>query len=367
MGDHASRAEVVVNGRFLAQATTGVQRFARETLLALDALPGWQGVLAIPPDVPVTAAGGSLAGLTLARTRVQRVGRLTGHAWEQGELPLAARGRPLVNLCNTAPLAITRQVLVIHDAGVFDIPQAYQPAFRAWYRLLYAWHGRRARGLASVSRFSADRLHAVAVPASRRIAVLGNSGEHILRQAADDAACTRLGLEGRPFILTVGSLAPHKNLAVVQAARDLIGPDCPPIVAVGSIDARVVRGTTGAAPSGILCTGRVSDAELRGLYERATCLVYPSLYEGFGIPPLEAMACGCPVIAAHASSIPEACGEAALLFDPTSAKALAGWLTALLEDRELRNRLAVQGRVHAAARTWFQIADHLSSVIATLS
>ena len=365
MMHRATDAAVVVNGRFLAQPTTGVQRFARETLLALDAMPDWTGVLAIPRDVQFSAADtATVGGLTLARTRVQRVGRLTGHAWEQCELPLATRGRPLVNLCNTAPLALTRQVVVIHDAGVFDIPQAYQPAFRAWYRLLYAWHGRRARGLASVSRFSADRLHAVAVPASRRIAVLGNSGQHILRQPADEAACIRLGLDRQPFILTVGSLAAHKNLAVVQAARDLLGPDCPPIVAVGSIDGRVVRGAAATAPSGILCTGRISDAELRGLYERATCLVYPSLYEGFGIPPLEAMACGCPVLAAHASSIPEACGEAALLFEPTSAEALAGQLDALLRSDALRARLSAQGRAHAAARTWAHVAALLVDVIA---
>ncbi|NBX30596.1 glycosyltransferase family 1 protein, partial [bacterium] len=124
-------------------------------------------------------------------------------------------------------------------------------------------------------------------------------------------------------------------------------------------------GAAATAPSGILCTGRISDAELRGLYERATCLVYPSLYEGFGIPPLEAMACGCPVIAAHASSIPEACGEAAVFFDPTSAEALAGQLDALLRSDALRARLSAQGRAHAAARTWAQVANHLLDVIAT--
>ena len=359
------RIRVVINGRFLAQPTTGVQRFAREVLRALDTMPGWKGVLAIPSDVVlVTADGVTVGGLPLARTSVRRVGRLTGHAWEQFELPFATGGRPLVNLCNTAPLALWRQVVVIHDAGVFDIPQAYQPAFRAWYRLLYAWHGRRAQSLASVSRFSADRLHEVVVPHSRPIHVLGNSGEHILRQPADDAACGRLGLEGSPFILTVGSLAPHKNLAVVRAAKNLLGDGCPPIVAVGSLDSRVVRGAGGSGGSGILCTGRVSDAELRGLYERATCLVYPSLYEGFGIPPLEAMACGCPVIASDASSIPEACGESALLFDPASPESLAGRLSALLADDALRARLAAQGRDHAAARSWENVASRLVEVIA---
>jgi glycosyltransferase involved in cell wall biosynthesis len=133
------------------------------------------------------------------------------------------------------------------------------------------------------------------------------------------------------------------------------------------MDARVVRENVRTTHAGILCTGRISDAELRSLYEHATCLVYPSLYEGFGIPPLEAMACGCPVIAGNTSSIPEACGEAALLFDPISPKALVACLKALIDDDTLRDRLAVRGRVHAAARTWGMVANNLMEVIASIS
>ena len=102
--------------------------------------------------------------------------------------------------------------------------------------------------------------------------------------------------------------------------------------------------------------GYVTDPELRALYEHAACFVYPSLYEGFGLPPLEAMTCGCAVLASHAASLPEVCGDAALYVDATSPEDIATKLTGLMADEPYRRELAARGRRHAAQFSWRRAA-----------
>lgn len=365
----AHPSPIAINGRFLAQRTTGVQRFAREVTRMLDAHAPWPAEILVPSDVPIEWHGdlAVAGGMPLRRFRLRRVGRLTGHAWEQFELPWATRGRFLLNLCNTAPLAVGRQAVVMHDAGVYDIPEAYGLAFRSWYRLLFGWHARRATALATVSRFSADRLHAHAVPADQRIHVLGNGGEHILRAAPDASVCARFGLPPGRFVLTVGSLAAHKNLAVVLEARRILGTACSPIAIVGSADTRVVRAADVASEAGIVRVGHVTDAELRGLFEAALCLVYPSLYEGFGVPPLEAMLCGCPVVASDIPAVREVCGDAATYFDAASATALAERLIAVERDPAIRSSLVDRGQRCAAAWTWAAVSSRVVDMVAATS
>jgi glycosyltransferase involved in cell wall biosynthesis len=101
-----------------------------------------------------------------------------------------------------------------------------------------------------------------------------------------------------------------------------------------------------------MATGRVTDAELRALYENAECFVYPSFYEGFGLPPLEAMTCGCPVVVSRAASLPEVCGEAAVYCDPGNPADIGRALDQVLEDSELRSELRQRGVDRAAQFTW---------------
>ncbi|GAA5182533.1 hypothetical protein GCM10025771_32040 [Niveibacterium umoris] len=209
-----------------------------------------------------------------------------------------------------------------------------------------------SRRIITVSEFSKGELtRRFGIPA-KKIDVVIEGGEHILRVPADVGAIARFGLADRPFVLAVSSMAAHKNFRLVL---DTIAKlDDPPfdIAIAGGANARVF-GSAGLVHSDrVKWLGYVSDGELRALYEGAMCFVFPSLYEGFGIPPLEAMTCGCPVVAARAASIPEVCGDAAVFFDPHNADELAAQLVRVAGDADLRAELVAKGRVQAAKFSW---------------
>jgi len=352
--------EIALNGRFLAQGLTGVQRYAAEITRALDQLAGEGRAPLVRLLAPPRAAAPWLANIP-----VVTVGERSGQGWEQVDLPRAARGATLVSLGNTGPvLAGKCQAVVIHDAGAFDTPESYSFAFRSWYRLLQRALVRRGARIVTVSAFSRGRIAAHLPVAEAAIAVTLEGGEHILREPADASVLERNGLVPGRFALAVGTRAAHKNLAALGAASALLAARGLRLAAAGAADPAVFRPAEGAAGPGAVALGRVSDRELRALYEAALCLVFPSRYEGFGLPPVEAMAAGCPVIAARAGAVPEVCGEAALWFDPAEPASLAAALARLLDEPGLAGRLAEAGRARARALTWREAAGRLLEAIA---
>jgi glycosyltransferase involved in cell wall biosynthesis len=351
---------VYINGKFAAQRTTGVQRVAAQLTFALDAelaaspaRSASQWVLLCPPGAPV---------LPMARITVRHVGPagLALHVWEQLVLPMAARHGLLVNLAGAAPFFARFQVCLLHDAAVFDHPEAYARAFVAWYRLLFRRLARRAAKLLTVSAFSRTRLALHLGLEASKFAVVPNGGDHLQAVAPDESVLARHGLAGSRFLLAVASANPTKNLAALVAAYARLPADpLRRLVIVGGSNPRVFAASAANDPPGVLRTGPIGDAELKALYGHATALVFPSLYEGFGLPPLEAMACGCPVAAAQAAAIPEVCGDAALYFDPHSVDAIAAALQHLLTDKALRERLRAAGLARAAAFRWSAAAATL--------
>jgi glycosyltransferase involved in cell wall biosynthesis len=346
---------VYINGRFLTQALTGVQRYATEMVKALDALlwsdgahTGRRVVLLIPRSAPQPDA--------LRRIEIRTVGLLRGQAWEQLELPRYAGRGICLNLCNAAPLAGRSTVVAIHDAGVFAVPETYSRAFRLWYRLLHPALGRRAAAVVTVSEFSRLELVRHLGIAPNRITVIPNGGEHILAHPADPGVLGRLGLAGR-YVLAVSSQSPHKNFGGIMAALAHVRQDFQ-LVFAGGTNSRVFR-LSATLPGKAYLAGRVTDGELRALYENAACFVYPSFYEGFGLPPLEAMACGCPVIASRAASLPEVCGDAAMYCDPRDPMDIARAIDAVLGNPELRADLRRRGPERAARFTWDKAARSL--------
>ncbi|MDB5351970.1 MAG: glycosyl transferase group 1 [Planctomycetota bacterium] len=169
----------------------------------------------------------------------------------------------------------------------------------------------------------------------------------------------------RDYVLYVGSLEPRKNLGRLFSAWAQILRDCPGVTLVIAGTAGRIFSGTGfeRLPSRVHLLGRIGDGDLRALYGNAMAFVYPSLYEGFGLPPLEAMACGTPVVVSDAASMPEAVGDAALLVDPLEIDSIAFGLRAVLSDCSLRTDLQRRGLERAREFTWERAAKRTWQVL----
>lgn len=167
------------------------------------------------------------------------------------------------------------------------------------------------------------------------------------------------------FVLYVGSNKPHKNLVTLIRAWEGVRSDALLVIA-GAWDAHYPHAKVEAAQrhleERVRWLGPVPEADLPALYAAAEVFVFPSLYEGFGLPPLEAMACGTPVVCSHASSLPEVVGDAALVFDPHDVMALRAALQRVLEDAALRERLREKGLTQAGRFSWARTAQETLSV-----
>ena len=345
--------QLYINGRFLDQTLSGVQRFAYEMTRELTQI--WPQT-AEPPLVLRPAKGVGEE----APFRVRPVGYRTGVPWEQLELPRSASDGLLVNLANTAPLLARRQAVIMHDVGAFDMPQAYSLAFRTYYRVLQRRMARKDIKIATVSEFSRSAIVKHLGVAHHRIAVVREGSDHMHRLASADATLTRHQLTPGGYVLAVGNLSQHKNLAGLTEAAPMLERRGVPLVIVGQINP-IFDSAGIKLPRPARYLGRVSDAELKALYEGAACFVFPSLYEGFGLPAVEAMACRCVVLASRIPGLEETCGDAALFFDPTSPVDIADKIARVLDDPILAERLRQAGTARAGEFTWARSAQALKA------
>lgn len=317
---------VYINGRFLTRNMTGVERYATELLTALDTILAREGsddetwTILAPKGVDPASTSFRHIGLQVG-------GRGGGHAWEQLSLPGLAADGVLLNLANSGPLRHRRSFTVIHDAIVYRMPKLFALRYRSLHQTL-GWALSRLSRLGTVSQFSRRELAAVFRIDPSRIAVLPNGSDHLGQVQPDGGILERFSLRRDGFFLFVGSPAPHKNLERTLRAYASLGETDRAFVIVGSSQANVFGKTHEPLPAGAVAAGRLSDAEVAALYANATALVFPSLYEGFGIPPLEAMTYGAPVLAADVPPIREVCGSAATYFDPLSEPEMAAAMRA---------------------------------------
>jgi glycosyltransferase involved in cell wall biosynthesis len=332
---------IVIDARAAVRAQVGgVERWARELAQRLPALRPGAYRVARPP---------------------RALAHRAGHAWEQGFLPVAAARAPLL-LCpaNLAPLAFPRNVVVLHDVAALRHPDWYTPGYVAWQRWALPRIARRARAVVTVSEFSRDEIaQTLGVDA---IVVPGGVDEGFAAGADPAAARRALGLE-RPYVLTVATSLRRKNRAALGAAATALAARGVDLVAAGG--SRGYMRDDGAPPA-LRDVGYVDESHLAGLYAGAEAFVLPSRHEGFGLPCLEAMAAGVPVVAAAAGALPETCGGAAVLVPP-EPEPLASALLALLDDGAERRRLVAAGQARAAELTWDRTARAIDELLVALA
>jgi glycosyltransferase involved in cell wall biosynthesis len=313
--------------------TGGVERVAREMAVRLPALR---------PDRYV-----------VIRPR-PRLAHRAGHVWEQLALPLLARDADLVYCpANLGPLASRRNAVMIHDLAALAHPEWYGRSYAAWQRVVLPAVARRARLVITVSRFARDEIvERLGIPEDS-VAVVPNGVSSVFSPSADPGPARKaLGLD-RPYVLALATRSARKNIAVLGEAAAALRPLGIEVVAAGG-GRGYLRG--GEAPPA-RALGYVPERLLPGLYAGALALAMPSLYEGFGLPCLEAMACGTPVVAADRSALPETCGDAALFADPGDPDAFAAALLRAATDDNGRARLIAAGLDRAAGFTWQRSAQ----------
>jgi glycosyltransferase involved in cell wall biosynthesis len=354
---------VLFNGKFYAGGLNGVHRVADRLIRECDAL-----LASMParcrPTARLIVPERRRWQPELRAIELVSVAGADSQRWEQFGLPNAARDAVLVNLANLAPVRAKRQILLLHDAQFLFPDSGYPLRQRLGYRLLTPVMARRSATVLTVSDYSRQMLDLLDVAPRGRSAVLYNGADHILDTPADPDALAQLGLRPGGYVLMFGSAKAYKNNQVVfDAFADLFS-------AIRLVVVGAEQGTLKAAglepPPGVLFAGSCGDATLRALYEGAHSLLVPSRTEGFGLPPIEAMLCGCPAIVAPAGALPETCRDAAIyadVDDPTC------WQSAIrsLDEPALRSAKVALGKERAGHFTWARAGRELFGHITRLT
>ena len=352
MADPETLRLAVAAWTFVPGEMGGTETYARELLHCLTRREDVQvtvlvsrsatGILPCDREVVGAARGGSASAGSRVSTvvRALRPDRTTRSALDRAEVvhhpftvPLPRGGGP--------------RVQALHDVQHLDLPEFFSTPERTYRRLLYDAPATRADAVITLSAFSRDRIvHHLGVPAER---------VHVAHLGIDPTRFDSVS-ERDQFVLYPARGWPHKNHPRLLAAMELvrrIRPELRLVLTGGGLE------ELGELPAWGEDRGRISTEELHALYARAACLAFPSLYEGFGLPPLEAMASGCPVTASRSGAIPEVCGDAAVLVDGADVTSIArGIEDALASAPTLRER----GRAWVRRFTWEACADvHMSA------
>jgi len=292
--------------------------------------------------------------------------------WSVAPFPRIERWIPAVDIVHSIDIdyeirSTAPWVATFHDLGPLTRPEFFSKAHPWLLRNYVRAAVRRADALLCVSEATAQELRDIAgVPLGDRLVVVseGVGAEFFTAPPAD----TMRGLATRPvedvpYFLFTGSMNPRKNLVRVVRAFASIADRIPhQLVLTGTLGwdsselAKELAQSSAAAK--IVCPGYVSNDQLRALYAGSSAFLFPSLYEGFGLPILEAMAAGCPVLTSNLSSMPEVAGDAALLVDPASERELGDAMVALAEDAGLRKRYVEAGLARARLFSWASCAAH---------
>ena len=356
---HPLRRTVYLNGKFYVGVVNGVHRTADRLVRELDALQG----VGEHQDLDLRLLMPARSNWAPALANIRKVSQALGHNqfWEQCILPFRAGGGVLVNLANLAPIMHHRKLSMIHDAQFVMSPQSFPFKFSLGYRLLTPLVAASSARVLTVSEYARDSLAAFHISKHSKTDVVYNGGDHILEVEPDRGVFERLDLH-HSYALLFGNTAVYKNVTVVFEAFRRCDTGVRLVILGAPETAFLAAGMS--PPKDAIFTGQVSDRELRALYESATCLLFPSRTEGFGLPPVEAMMCGCPVVVAPAGAIPEVCRDAALYADIFAPDDWAGHVQTLHTQPAVRRAKIDAGRQRSARFTWRAAGRNLFEKIA---
>lgn len=361
--------QIAVDASRVATAhRTGTEQYSVQLLEALGALDGQN-------DYTLYLNTRQRPNLTLPanfRARLIPWPRL----WTHFRLSLALRQQPpdlLFVPAHVVPLAHPRTVVTIHDLGYRAFPAAHPWRSRHYLDWSTRWSAAVADRVIVPSQATADDLHAAYGTPREKIIVIPHGVHPRFQPFAAATAATGLGRLGlrQPYILAVGTLQPRKNLQRTLAAFEQLCAQGWPhrLVLVGQrgwltdpLFAALQRPES-PAYGRVDLTGYLDDDDLPLVYNGAAAFVFPSLYEGFGLPALEALACGTPVLTSNTTSLPEVVGNAALTVDPADTTAITAGLQRLLSDDTLRQTLRVRGLERARQFTWTRAAMQTLAVL----
>lgn len=338
----------LVNARFRKQRVTGVQRYAIEICKRLN-----QNLIEITPS--------------------RLVSGIQGHLWEQCVLPFNVSGGLLWSPCNTGPLAVRNQVVTIHDMAVFDHPEWFSTDFVLLYNALLPCLARSVRKIVTVSDFSKERICKCLNISEQKVVVIPNGVSELFTKKNKTEVIKvkkKYNINSDSYFVVLGTLEPRKN--VLLAFRGWLKF----IKKTKKYATLVVIGGGGGAAfskaidfpnsDNIVYTGYVGDNDLPAILTGAISLIYPSLYEGFGLPILEAMACGTPVITTKQTSMPFVAEDAALYIEPDNVEMLSDTMEKLFLDASLQDKLSKTGLLQSKKFSWDKSAAIFSNLLATM-
>ncbi|MES2268534.1 MAG: glycosyltransferase family 1 protein [Bacteroidota bacterium] len=331
---------IICNTRCLNATLTGTQRYTQRIL---ESFPG-EVIRMAPP-----------AGISRG---------VIGHLWEQAILPGKLKNNLLWSPSNSGPMLVSKQVVTIHDLVTVDHPEWFNKKFTIWYNYMLPILCKKATHIIAISEFTRQRLLELYRLPESKISMIYN-GADLPLPVLDNAA---MQLPFKRYVLSLGSLEPRKNIPLLLNAWEAILPKLPDdvgLIVVGANGNSKIFKDAGIThiPNRVHFTGHVTDAYITQLYKNAMFFVYLSAYEGFGLPPLEAMALGTPVLAGNKTAMPEVVGEAGLLVDINSRSECENALLRLVDDEKLRADLAAKGTEQCKKFDWHKTSTQTWDVL----
>ncbi|MHB8449176.1 MAG: glycosyltransferase family 4 protein [Mycobacteriales bacterium] len=357
-----TRVDLVAHDLDLYRAT-GLARYARELARALAATPNWQVTLnslrPLPADVPVGSR--EVPGPRRSRLLVWQLAGGARYERLFGPADLLHVTAPVLRVPTRLPLVVT-----VHDVMPLRFPAWFTRRERVFFRSTLRWAAARAAALVTPSQVVADELVQLLGPAAGFVTVTGEGVRLGAEAAAVDVARALAGWRLSPghYFMHIGRVTTRKNLTLlVEALRR--SPSLPLLVAGSDgLGAQQVRAAARDAGTPVIFTGALEEPLLAGVLARAGALVHPSLHEGFGLTPVEAMARGVPVLASTGGALPEVVGDGGVLLDPGDPDAWAAAMTRVAADPAWRASLVSSARARAEAFTWERVAARTAAVYA---